>query len=139
MHYKAACGREEEAEKAREALQSEYEHIVEELRSHEEAMASLEKKVEEEGGKREEELSRCQKAIEELKQQLEDSEQSRVEQQQKVMVVNSRYSGGNGRQFQRLILMRYAASFRHVSNGNGRHVYLAACALVDLPVQARFP
>ena len=90
--YKAACGRAEEAEKAREALQSEYENIVEELKSHETAMASLEEKIKEEGGKREEELSRCQKVIEELKQQLVDSEQGRVEQQQKVMVVNGRCS-----------------------------------------------
>jgi chromosome segregation ATPase len=90
--YKAACGRTEEAEKAREALQSEYEHIEVELRSHEEAMASLQERVEEEGERREEELNRCRKAIEELKQQLEDSEQGRVEQQHKVMVVNSRCS-----------------------------------------------
>ena len=89
-HYKAACGRAEEAEKAREALQSEYEHIVEELRSHEEVIASLEEKVEEEGERREEELNRCRKVIEELKQQLEDSEQSKVEQQQKVMVVDGK-------------------------------------------------
>lgn len=89
-HYKAACGRAEEAENARDALQSEYKRIVEELRSHEEAVASLEEKIEEEGEKREDELNSCRKVIEELKQQLEDSEQNRVEQQQKVMVVNSR-------------------------------------------------
>ena len=95
--YKAACGRTEEAEKAREVLQSEYEHIMEELRSHEEAMAALQERVEEEEERREEELNRCKKAIEELKQQLDNSERGRAEQQHKVMVVNSKCSIGNGK------------------------------------------
>ena len=75
-------------------LQSEYEHIVEELRSHEEAMAALQERVEEEGERREEEMNRCRKAIEELKQQLDDSERGRVEQQHKVMVVNNKCAVG---------------------------------------------
>ena len=114
-------------EKAREALQSEYEHIVEELRSHEEAMASLEEKIEEEGEKREEELNRCRKVIEELKQQLEDSEKSRVEQQQKVMVVNPGYSHCTPTApcMCRMVMVVTCASLD-----------LAACALVDLPEQA---
>ena len=90
LHYEAACGRAEEAEKAREALQSQHEQIVDELRSHEEAMSTLQEKVEEEGERREEELNRCREAIEELKQQLEDSEKGRMEQQHKVMVVNGK-------------------------------------------------
>ena len=87
-HYKTACGRAEGAEKARKALQTKHEHIVEELKTHEKAMVSLEERIEEEGEKREEELGRCRKAIEELKEQLVDSEQRRAEQQQKVRIVN---------------------------------------------------
>ena len=74
---------------------------MEKLRLHDEAMAALQEKAEGEGERRGEELNRCMKVIEELQQQLEDSEHGRVEQQQKVMVVNSTspilYRGGKGR------------------------------------------
>ena len=75
------------AEKAREALQTEYKHVIEELKSHEEAMAALKKRVEEEQLERAEELGKCASVIEELKEQLREAEQQRAQQQHKVKIV----------------------------------------------------
>ena len=76
------------AEKAREA-QTEYEQVIEELKSHEEAMSALEEKLEEGERERVEELEKCVRVIEELKQQLREAEQQRTQQQRKVKVVTS--------------------------------------------------
>ena len=86
-HYAASCEEAQTTEKAREALQNEYDRLMEELNSHEQAMADLEAKVEEEEERRAEELDKCTRVIEELKQQLVESEHKRAQQQDKVMVV----------------------------------------------------
>ena len=85
-NHRAASDKAQVAEKAREALQTEYKCVVEELKSHEEAMASLKEKVEEEERERAEELEKCARVIEELKEQLREAEQQRAQQQRKVKV-----------------------------------------------------
>ena len=88
-HYKAVREKADTAERAREALQSECDQIVEELKSREEAMISMEGKMEEEEEKRGEELARCERIIEELKQRLRESELQQGQQLLKVKVVTS--------------------------------------------------
>ena len=64
-------------ERAREALQQEYERVLQELESRESEVCELESRVEDEGVREREEVERCSRVIQDLKKQLQDSQEQR--------------------------------------------------------------
>ena len=119
QRYESVCEQVEASQKANEALQNEYDRVLEELASREQDVVKLEDQVED-GSKRQEELARCSQAISELKQQLELSQQQLASEKEKVRVDKHKYD---------LILLLYC-----ILNVRVRNIIMVYAFVDPLPV-----